>query len=68
MEQKHEAIWIGRDTTIGQHITLSTEFGRLSLYNIKENTNSLSTTGAKRPPIATGEQLNAEEHSTYRTI
>eukprot|EP00971_Amphidinium_carterae_P193882 3846968-Amphidinium_carterae.2 len=27
-EQKHEAIWIGRDTTTGQHITLSTEFGK----------------------------------------
>eukprot|EP00971_Amphidinium_carterae_P194360 3856529-Amphidinium_carterae.1 len=26
-EQKHEAIWIGRDTT-GQHITLSPEFGK----------------------------------------
>eukprot|EP00971_Amphidinium_carterae_P142873 2830529-Amphidinium_carterae.1 len=39
----------------------------LSLYNIKENTNSLSTTGTKRPPITTGEPLSAE-HSTYRTI
>eukprot|EP00971_Amphidinium_carterae_P315285 6266568-Amphidinium_carterae.1 len=27
-EQKYEAIWIGRDTTTGQHITLTTEFGR----------------------------------------
>eukprot|EP00971_Amphidinium_carterae_P017936 353412-Amphidinium_carterae.1 len=27
-EQKYEAIWIGRDTTTGQHITLSTEFGK----------------------------------------
>eukprot|EP00971_Amphidinium_carterae_P011292 222169-Amphidinium_carterae.2 len=27
-EQKYEAIWIGRDTT-GQHITLTTEFGKL---------------------------------------
>eukprot|EP00971_Amphidinium_carterae_P201203 3992694-Amphidinium_carterae.1 len=40
----------------------------LSLYTIKENTNSLSTTGTKRPPITTGQQLNNEEHSTYRTI
>eukprot|EP00971_Amphidinium_carterae_P188512 3741888-Amphidinium_carterae.2 len=43
----------------------------LSLYNIKDNTNriySLSTTGTKRPPITTGEPLNSEEHSTYRTI
>eukprot|EP00971_Amphidinium_carterae_P154607 3065870-Amphidinium_carterae.1 len=40
----------------------------LSLYNIKENSNSLSTTGTKRPPITTGEPLNSEEHSTYRTI
>eukprot|EP00971_Amphidinium_carterae_P177185 3514009-Amphidinium_carterae.1 len=38
----------------------------LSLYNIKENTNSLSATGTKRPPITTGEPLNSEEHSTYR--
>eukprot|EP00971_Amphidinium_carterae_P264764 5252021-Amphidinium_carterae.2 len=28
-EQKYEAIWIGRDTTTGQHITLTREFGRL---------------------------------------
>eukprot|EP00971_Amphidinium_carterae_P122949 2433662-Amphidinium_carterae.1 len=27
-EQKYEAIWIGRDTTTGQHITLTTEFGK----------------------------------------
>eukprot|EP00971_Amphidinium_carterae_P002939 57634-Amphidinium_carterae.1 len=27
-EQKYEAIWVGRDTTTGQHITLTTEFGR----------------------------------------
>eukprot|EP00971_Amphidinium_carterae_P184526 3663285-Amphidinium_carterae.1 len=27
-EQKYKAIWIGRDTTTGQHITLSTEFGK----------------------------------------
>eukprot|EP00971_Amphidinium_carterae_P329634 6462225-Amphidinium_carterae.1 len=40
----------------------------LSLYNIKENTNSPSTTGTKRPPITMGEALNSEEHSTYRTI
>eukprot|EP00971_Amphidinium_carterae_P229229 4547537-Amphidinium_carterae.1 len=40
----------------------------LSLYNIKENTNSLSTTGTKRPPITTGQPLNNEDHSTYRTI
>eukprot|EP00971_Amphidinium_carterae_P029243 575478-Amphidinium_carterae.3 len=32
-----------------------------SLYNIKENTNSLSTTGTKRPPITAGEALNSEE-------
>eukprot|EP00971_Amphidinium_carterae_P252056 5004520-Amphidinium_carterae.1 len=38
----------------------------LSLYNIKENTNSLSTTGTKRPPITTGQALSNEEHSTYR--
>eukprot|EP00971_Amphidinium_carterae_P239099 4746561-Amphidinium_carterae.2 len=30
----------------------------MSLYNIKENTNSLSTTGTKRPPITTGEILS----------
>eukprot|EP00971_Amphidinium_carterae_P127550 2527217-Amphidinium_carterae.1 len=40
----------------------------LSLYNIKENTKSLSTTGTKRPPITTGEPLDNEEHSTYRMI
>eukprot|EP00971_Amphidinium_carterae_P269585 5348105-Amphidinium_carterae.2 len=40
----------------------------LSLYNVKENTNRLSTTGTKRPPITTGELLNSEEHATYRTI
>eukprot|EP00971_Amphidinium_carterae_P157160 3115344-Amphidinium_carterae.1 len=27
-EQKYETIWIGRDTTTGQHITLSPEFGK----------------------------------------
>eukprot|EP00971_Amphidinium_carterae_P058727 1161274-Amphidinium_carterae.1 len=27
-EQKYEAIWIGRDTTTRQHITLTTEFGK----------------------------------------
>eukprot|EP00971_Amphidinium_carterae_P051568 1015134-Amphidinium_carterae.1 len=27
-EQRHDAIWIGRDTTTGQHITLSTELGK----------------------------------------
>eukprot|EP00971_Amphidinium_carterae_P157616 3124439-Amphidinium_carterae.1 len=27
-QQKHEAIWIGRDTTTGQHIMLSPEFGK----------------------------------------
>eukprot|EP00971_Amphidinium_carterae_P218595 4338806-Amphidinium_carterae.3 len=40
----------------------------LSLCNVKENTNSLSTTGTKRPPITTGELLDSGEHSTYRTI
>eukprot|EP00971_Amphidinium_carterae_P069213 1369580-Amphidinium_carterae.1 len=40
----------------------------LSLYNIKENTNRLSTTGTKRPSITTGELLDIEEYSTYRTI
>eukprot|EP00971_Amphidinium_carterae_P110239 2183973-Amphidinium_carterae.1 len=40
----------------------------LSLYNICSNTNSLATTGAKRPPIATNEYLTTEEHSKYRTI
>eukprot|EP00971_Amphidinium_carterae_P309095 6142197-Amphidinium_carterae.1 len=40
----------------------------LSLYNIKVNTNSLSTTGTKQQPITTGEPLDAEEHSIYRTI
>eukprot|EP00971_Amphidinium_carterae_P256954 5101363-Amphidinium_carterae.1 len=40
----------------------------LSLYSIKENTNSLSTTGTKQRPITTGEARNSEEHSTYRTI
>eukprot|EP00971_Amphidinium_carterae_P350205 6491433-Amphidinium_carterae.1 len=28
-EQKYEAIWIGRDTTTGQRITLTEEFGKL---------------------------------------
>eukprot|EP00971_Amphidinium_carterae_P261365 5185063-Amphidinium_carterae.1 len=27
-KQKYEAIWIGKDTTTGQHITFTTEFGR----------------------------------------
>eukprot|EP00971_Amphidinium_carterae_P058728 1161275-Amphidinium_carterae.1 len=27
-EQKYEAIWIGNDTTTGQHIALTTEFGK----------------------------------------
>eukprot|EP00971_Amphidinium_carterae_P119258 2362291-Amphidinium_carterae.4 len=36
----------------------------LALYNIKENTNSLSTIGTKRPPITTGEPLDIAEHST----
>eukprot|EP00971_Amphidinium_carterae_P258299 5126931-Amphidinium_carterae.10 len=27
-EQKHEAILIGRDTTTGQHITITEEFGK----------------------------------------
>eukprot|EP00971_Amphidinium_carterae_P348852 6490704-Amphidinium_carterae.5 len=40
----------------------------LSLYNIKDNTNSLSTTGTKRPSITTGEPLDNEEHSIYRTL
>eukprot|EP00971_Amphidinium_carterae_P287155 5700326-Amphidinium_carterae.1 len=40
----------------------------LSLCNMKENTNSLSTTGTKLPPITTGQPLSNEEHSTYRTI
>eukprot|EP00971_Amphidinium_carterae_P164677 3264733-Amphidinium_carterae.8 len=26
---KHKAIWIGRDTTTGLHITLTPEFGKL---------------------------------------
>eukprot|EP00971_Amphidinium_carterae_P234365 4650480-Amphidinium_carterae.1 len=28
-QQKHKAIWIGRDTATGQHITLTPEFGKL---------------------------------------
>eukprot|EP00971_Amphidinium_carterae_P335753 6471763-Amphidinium_carterae.2 len=32
--QKHEAIWIGRDTTTGQHITLTEEFGKLQTRTI----------------------------------
>eukprot|EP00971_Amphidinium_carterae_P157351 3119289-Amphidinium_carterae.2 len=28
-EQKYKAIWIGRDTTTRQHITLTEEFGKL---------------------------------------
>eukprot|EP00971_Amphidinium_carterae_P147637 2926253-Amphidinium_carterae.5 len=40
----------------------------LSLYNIKENTNSLATTGTKRPPINTDKRLRNAEHSTYRTV
>eukprot|EP00971_Amphidinium_carterae_P170457 3377523-Amphidinium_carterae.1 len=40
----------------------------LSLYNIKENANSLSTTSTKRPPITTAKHLDSAEHSTYRTI
>eukprot|EP00971_Amphidinium_carterae_P251789 4999111-Amphidinium_carterae.1 len=40
----------------------------LSLYNIKDNTNNLSTTGTKRPPITTGEPLDNEEHSIHKTI
>eukprot|EP00971_Amphidinium_carterae_P129740 2569986-Amphidinium_carterae.1 len=36
-EQKHEAmmaIWVGRDTTTGQHITLTEEFGKLQTKTI----------------------------------
>eukprot|EP00971_Amphidinium_carterae_P017374 342501-Amphidinium_carterae.2 len=33
-EQKYEAIWIGRDTTTGQHITFTEEFGRLQTRTI----------------------------------
>eukprot|EP00971_Amphidinium_carterae_P352787 6492730-Amphidinium_carterae.6 len=29
-QQRHEAIWIGRNKTTGQHITLTPEFGKLS--------------------------------------
>eukprot|EP00971_Amphidinium_carterae_P349532 6491063-Amphidinium_carterae.1 len=32
-EQKHEAIWIGRDTTTGQHITQTTEFGKQLFFS-----------------------------------
>eukprot|EP00971_Amphidinium_carterae_P297425 5908796-Amphidinium_carterae.1 len=33
-EQKYEAIWIGRDTTTRQHITLTEEGGKLQTRTI----------------------------------
>eukprot|EP00971_Amphidinium_carterae_P145440 2882205-Amphidinium_carterae.2 len=33
-QQKHEAIWIGRGTTTGQHITLTAEFGKIKTRTI----------------------------------
>eukprot|EP00971_Amphidinium_carterae_P174128 3451458-Amphidinium_carterae.2 len=33
-EQKHEAIWIGRDTATGQHITLTKELGKVKRKRI----------------------------------
>eukprot|EP00971_Amphidinium_carterae_P190407 3778800-Amphidinium_carterae.1 len=73
LERGQPLVFLGRQIEyINDHIALSMTKdyynSLLFLCNIKENTNSLSTTGTKRPPITTGEPLNAEEHSTYRTI
>eukprot|EP00971_Amphidinium_carterae_P266766 5291601-Amphidinium_carterae.1 len=73
LERGQPLVCLGRQIdSYNGHIALSMtkEYynSLLSLYNIKENTNSLSTTGTKRPPITTGELLNSEEHSIYRTI
>eukprot|EP00971_Amphidinium_carterae_P073977 1462639-Amphidinium_carterae.1 len=73
LERGQPLVFLGRQIEYyGDHIALSMTKdyynNLLGLYNIKENTNSLSTTGTKRPPITTGEPLSAEEHSLYRTI
>eukprot|EP00971_Amphidinium_carterae_P111215 2202872-Amphidinium_carterae.1 len=73
LERGQPLVCLGRqieyyNDQIALNMTKEYYSSRLSLYNIKENTTNLSTTGTKRPPITTGEPLNAEEHSTYRTI
>eukprot|EP00971_Amphidinium_carterae_P114672 2271823-Amphidinium_carterae.1 len=73
LQREQPLVFLGRQIQYyGDHIALSMtkEYYKslLSLYNSKENTNSLSTTGTKRPPVTTGEALNSEEHSTYRTV
>eukprot|EP00971_Amphidinium_carterae_P045130 888064-Amphidinium_carterae.1 len=73
LQREQPLVFLGRQIQYyGDHIALSMTKkyykSLLSLYNIKEKTNSLSTTGTKRPPITTGEALNSEEHSTYRTV
>eukprot|EP00971_Amphidinium_carterae_P294521 5847742-Amphidinium_carterae.4 len=69
LQREQPLVFNGRQIEYyGDHFALSMtkEYYKsvLSLYNIKENTNSLATTGTKGPPIITGEQLNSEEHST----
>eukprot|EP00971_Amphidinium_carterae_P017373 342501-Amphidinium_carterae.1 len=73
LQRDQPLVLLGRQIEYyGDHIVLSMTkdyyTSLLSLYNIKENTNSLSTTGTKRPPITTGELLDSEEDSTPRTI
>eukprot|EP00971_Amphidinium_carterae_P176868 3507103-Amphidinium_carterae.1 len=73
LQRDQPLVFLGRQIEYyNDHIahSMTTDYytSLLSLYNIKENTNSLSTTGTTRTPITTRETLNNEEHSTYRTI
>eukprot|EP00971_Amphidinium_carterae_P281379 5586282-Amphidinium_carterae.1 len=58
LERGRPLVFLGRQVEYyNDHIVLSMtkEYynSLLSLYNIEDNTNSLSTTGTKRPPITT---------------
>eukprot|EP00971_Amphidinium_carterae_P072111 1426261-Amphidinium_carterae.1 len=62
LERGQPLVFLGRQIEyINDHTALrmTKEYytSLLSLYNIKQNTNSLPTTGTKRPPITTGEPL-----------
>eukprot|EP00971_Amphidinium_carterae_P076004 1501469-Amphidinium_carterae.3 len=57
-QQKSETIWIGKDTTTGQHITLTPEFGKLRSRTVQKSNRSTENYCSKLHPELMPEQPN----------
>eukprot|EP00971_Amphidinium_carterae_P260718 5172389-Amphidinium_carterae.3 len=72
LQRDQPLVFLGRQIEYyGDHIALSMTQdyykSLLAIYSVKENTNSLSTTGTKRPPVSTSNKLDEMEHKNPKT-